>query len=158
MIRLALSPILVIFAVFSAPNPKEQLIAKYKQFNAIYQKSDRVSMDSWIKSNCISKFSYTSYHKVRYSKEGFRNSVLQDMQSTTKVIKSTLVVRSVEAHGDHFVAIIVSDFKGNVSIDSRKYVLSDQSVETDTWIQEGKDWKIQNRVQVNEDMQLQPAE
>ena len=155
---LALAPILVISAVLGTPTPKDVLTSKYKQFNVSYAKGDRTAIEGWVSSNCVSKFSYTSYHKTKYSKEGFKSSLIQDMQNTVKVITSTLTVRSVEAHGDQQVAIIASEFKGTVLIDSRRYTLSDQSVDTDTWTKAGKEWKLVKRTQVNADMQLQPAD
>ena len=158
MICLALAPILAVSLVTHTPSPKEVLIAKYKQFNTSYLKSDRNGIDAWVKNNCQPKFSYTSFHKTKYSLDGFRTSLTQDMQNTTRVISSTLTVRSVQAKGQQQIVIIASEFKGMVNIDSRRYSLSDQSVDTDTWVKQGKEWKLQKRVQVNADMQLQPAE
>ncbi|MDR3688653.1 MAG: hypothetical protein P4L46_04680 [Fimbriimonas sp.] len=152
----SLASLIAIILVSSVPLPKEVIAAKYKQFNAIYLKGNRTAMDAWIKGNCLTGFAYTSYHKTKYSRDGFRASILQDMANTSKVIQSTLVVRQVQKQGTAQSAIIASEFKGNVVIDSRRFVLTDKSVDTDTWVQVGKDWKLKQRVEVNEDMQLQP--
>ncbi len=151
-------PILAITAGHASPTPKEVMQAKYKAYNVCFVKRDEPGILAWIKTNCLAKFSYTSYHKTRYSLDGFKSSVLQDMRNTQKVISSTLTVRSAEQKGNELVVIFASEFKGTVNIDSRRYTLSDQSVSTDTWVKSGKDWKISKRIQVNADMQLQPAD
>lgn len=85
-------------------------------------------------------------------------SVLQDMENTSKVINANLIIRSVDVKGDQATAIVASTFKGTVNIDSRRFTLTNASVESDTWSKIGKDWKLTKRIQVNNDMQLQPGD
>ena len=158
MSLLAVLPIIVLVHGQRSAGPKDLIATKYKQYNAAYLKKDKAGIESWIQGSLASKFTYTSYHKTKYSREGFRMSVLQDMENTTKIISATLVVRSVDLKGDEAAAIIATTFKGNVNIDGKRFTLTNQSVESDMWVKTGKDWKLAKRVQINNDMQLQPGD
>jgi|GEM_PF-1720672 len=158
MTVLAAVPFLLVLQGKQAQSPKDIISVKYKQYSTAYSKNDRSGIEGWIRTNLGSAFTYTSYHKTKYSREGFRMSVLQDMENTSKVINANLIIRSVDVKGDQATAIVASTFKGTVNIDSRRFTLTNASVESDTWSKIGKDWKLTKRIQVNNDMQLQPGD
>jgi len=154
MATLALAPILILTALAPAPTLKDTFESKYKQFNSSIAKGDQSAAAAWIKNNCSSKFSYTSYQKHKYKLDEFASGVAQQIQTVSKVISSSMTIRTVEQHGDQAVVIVVSQFKGIVSIDSRRMTLTDASVSSDTWTKSGKDWKFLKSVQVNADTQM----
>ena len=155
MTRLALASILLFTALPPEPGPKDALAAKYKQFNLLIQKGDHAGAVAWIKNTCMPKFTYTSYQKNKYDRPGYLAGVQQQIQSTSKVLVSTMTLRTVEKKGDQWVAIVASDFKGIVTIDNRRMTLIDKGVVTDTWTKSGKEWKLVKSVQVNADTQMQ---
>ena len=155
MKRMALLPILLLSGLSIAATPQEILTKRYKDFNTNILKGDSKAMSSWLQGNCTAKFTYTSYQKSKFNRDGYLNGILSQIAKTNTVLKSTTTIRSLQKTGDSIVATVASDFKGIVIFDSRKLVLTDQSVTYDTWVLVGKDWKLSKIVQVNADTQMQ---
>jgi len=158
MKRLMALPILLLTASCLASTPKEILTKRDKQFNDNILKGDGKAMTTWLNGYCPKSFTYTSYQKNKFDRAGYINGFIQQFQSTNKVLKSTLTIRSLDQKGATIVATIATDFKGIVTIDSRHLTLTDQGVTLETWTLVGKDWKLQKVVQVNADTQMQENE
>ena len=158
MRRLALFSVLLLTTGAFASNPEEILRKRYKDYNTLIVRGDQRGTTQWVSSNCEKTFTYTSYQKNKFSRTGYLSSLLQQIDNTRKVLKSTTTVRSIKKSGRTFVVTVASDFKGIVSIDSRQLTLTDQGVTLETWEPVGADWKLKTIVQVNADTQMQQNE
>jgi len=154
MKRLAILPILSLSCVCLSSTAEEILTKRYRDYNTSILKGDSKRMETWLKSFCDSKLTYTSFHKNKFGRDNYISGVLAQIAKTNQVLKSTTTVRSFKKTSDSIVATVASDFKGVVVFDSRKLTLTDQSVTFETWIRAGRDWKLQKIVQVNADTQM----
>jgi len=158
MKRPAVLSILLLTCVSLAATPQEILTKRYKQFNKNILKSDSRAMTTWLNTYCGRSFTYTSFQKNKFTRDGYMTGIMQQFQNTNKVLKSDLVIRGFEKKGASIVATIATDFKGIVIIDTKRLTITDQSVTLETWTPVGKDWKLQKVVQVNADTQMQQDE
>jgi hypothetical protein len=156
MNRLALVGLIALAGTWGAATPQEILTKRYKEFNTDILKGDAKSMTAWLHRNCGSHFTYKSYQKAVFDRSTYISGVLQQIGQTSKVLKSTTTVRSFKKTGATIVATVASDFKGVVVFDSKRLILTDQSVTFETWAIERGEWKLQNTVQVNADTQMHP--
>jgi len=138
--------------------PKAELEQKYHALNAAILKSDLVGVTDWVKSNCTKDFAYASYQKNVYKFDGYLAELSQEIQSTSRVTKSTMTVRTVEPQGSDYLVTVVTEFQGVVNVDARKMTLTDASVTQDTWRKIGPAWKFVKSVQVNTDTQMHEGE
>jgi hypothetical protein len=141
-----------------AATPEQILTKRYKEFNRCILKSDTKGITGWVNTNCTKTFGYTSYQKSKFNRETFLSGLFQQIDKTSKVLKSELIIRGFEKHGSSITATISMDFKGIVNFDNRHLTLTDQSVTRETWNYIGKDWKLVKVVQVNADTQMQQEE
>ncbi len=154
MKRLALPLLLSLALPCLGSTPQEILTKRYKDFNSIVARRDPLAMKAWVTSNCGPKFSYLTYHKRQYDRDAYMNQLLAQMAKTSQVLKSTTTVRSFQKAGNGVMAVVASDFKGVIAVESGKSILTEQSVAYETWMPVGKEWKLQKVVQVNEDVQM----
>ena len=155
MKRLALLPFLFCSALGLGATPQEVLAKRYKDFNTNILKSDSKAMGVWLKSYCTGDFSYTSYQKNKFNRDGYLTGILGQMARIEKVLKSTATIRSFKQTGSTIVATVASEFKGIVAMDTKKLVLTDLGVTYETWVLAGKEWKLSKIVQVNADLHMQ---
>jgi hypothetical protein len=137
-----------------AAGPQETLKKRYQAYNTCIQKGDAKGMGEWLQKYCSPKFTYTSFQKTKYDRATYVNGVLKQIAQTNKVLKSSTVVRNFEVSKNTVVVTIASEFKGLVAFDTRKLILTDNSVTYETWTQTGGDWKLLKVVQVNADTQM----
>jgi hypothetical protein len=156
MKRLAMMPILFLTCVCLATTPEEILTKRYKEFNTNILKGNSKAMTNWLQNNCTDKFSYTSYQKHKFTRDGYLSGILSQIAKTGKVLKSNTTIRSFQKSGDTIVATVASEFKGVVNFDTVRKTIIDQSVSYDTWILVGKEWKLSKIIQVNADLQAEP--
>jgi len=154
MKRLSILPVLLLPFLSMAATPQEIISKQYKEFNKNILKSDARAMTAWLQRNCASKFTYTSYQKKKFNRDGYLSGILQQIAKTSQVLKSTTTIRSFEKLNGTIVATVASDFNGIVAFDSRRLIITDQSVTLETWTPVGKEWKLKKVVQVNADTQM----
>jgi len=146
---------LLILAVFSqAASPQDTLRKRYQDYNAIIQKGNSRAMNEWLQRYCAPKFSYTSYQNTKFDRKNYIGGVLRQISQTSKVLKTSTTIRDFKVSKNSIVATVASEFKGLVAFDSKKLILTDNSVSYETWNLVGNDWKLQKVVQVNADTQM----
>jgi hypothetical protein len=154
MKRAASAALFVLISLCSGSTPQVLLSQRYKQFNSYIQTGDAKSMSSWLERNCAGKFSYTSFQKAKFDRAGYIAGVLGQIKQTQKVLKSLMAVRSFQRTGNSIVATVASDFKGQILYDTRKLIITDQSVTNETWFLVKKEWILRSVVQVSNETQV----
>jgi hypothetical protein len=133
------------------PSPKAYLTGVYAKLNSLILKRDVPAIQSLFRTTSTKDFRYVDLHKKSITGPQLMAQMKAQMAMTTKVDRSTMKIAKVTVTDSKAVLLVDSAYSmSTIDADQKSHTLTGTMRSEDTWVKQGKEWKLQRIQSVRE--------
>jgi hypothetical protein len=152
------APLLFALFVLAALAPAQDLQKilndRYQELNRAITRSDSDAIKRWVERHVTTDFSYKSMDGHTFNRDQFLKGLQDQVKTTKRVISSSMRPERPSVRNNSATIEVKADFKGIVTLQTRDFTLTDESVTSDTWVRVGNDWKLKGSLQTKSKTQM----